>query len=387
LTARRTIVHARKIVLIAACGPLLGLVEVVGQLANYRALGVPVQLAELRWMFVGASLWGLCLPLVVRWCERDPLVPGQIKRQFPRHVARSVLASLLFGCLYGVVRWAAHRWLGSDEFTPRQVVAVLFRAWFLFLFFMYAVVLSVVSALAYQRQLREKERLAAKLETELVQTEIKLLKAELDPHFLFNALHIISALVYRDAAAAERTISRLIDFLRLSLASGGLLEVSLQQELEHLSSYMEIQMVRFRGRLTLDVDVPTELLSCRVPNLLLQPLIENVVKHAVARSNRPVRATVRARREADHLLLEILDDGPGLPAADQRAVRTGVGLTNTRGRLLKLYGATHRLTLANRPEGGTRAAVTLPLALEHGGIALSAADAPEDLPHVASSRR
>src|SRR5262249_18063446 len=138
-------------------------------------------------------------------------------------------------------------------------------------------------------------------------------------------------------------------------------EVPLQQELEHLQSYMAIQMVRFRGRLFLEVDVAPELLGCRVPNLLLQPLVENVVKHAVAPSHRAVHARVRARHEGARLLIEVLEDGPGLPV--DGAGREGVGLSNTRGRLEKLYGEGHRLALENRAPAGTRALVDLPFSL------------------------
>jgi LytS/YehU family sensor histidine kinase len=225
---------------------------------------------------------------------------------------------------------------------------------------MYGIALAAVSAIAYHRQLRQRELEAARLETALVQTELRLLKAELDPHFLFNALNTISALVHRDPAAADRMVCRLADFLRLSLATAGAHEVSLEQELAHLRSYMEVQMVRFRGRLTLAVEVPPELLTCTVPNLLLQPLIENVVKHAVAKEVRPVHAAVRACRRGDELVLEIDDDGPGLAAAAAAERDDGIGLTNTRARLYKLYGAAHGVLLVERPGGGTRVVVSLP---------------------------
>jgi len=265
---------------------------------------------------------------------------------------------------------------------------------------MYAVLLGIVSALDAQRELRAKELDAARLEAALSQTEMKLLKAELDPHFIFNALHTITSLVHRDPDGAERMLCRLSDFLRLTFATTGALEVPLQQELEHLESYMAIQMVRFRGRLFLDTDVPPELLGCRVPNLLLQPLLENIVKHAVARSHRPVQARLRARQEGSRLLIEVLDDCPGLPVAGP--MREGVGLANTRGRLLKLYGAAHSLTLENRAPGGTRALVDIPFSLMPLDAAAGAGadggrsganpesgehELQEKVPHAASAHR
>src|ERR1044072_3852228 len=231
----------------------------------------------------------------------------------------------------------------------------------LFDVFMYVIALSIVSVLVWQRQLRAAEIDSARLEAALAQTEIKLLKAELDPHFVFNTLHTISALVHRDPAAADRMICRLSDFLRLSLASTVALEVSLQQELAHLKSYMEVRIVRFRGRLTLAVDVPPELRACQVPNLLLQPLIENVIKHAVAKGLKPVHAALDARGRSERLEIEIADDGPGLGAVAPEARREGIGLTNTRARLRKLYGEAHRLLPPDPPGGGPPLAAPPPL--------------------------
>lgn len=357
-------VTLRKFLLLAAVGPLLGIIRIVGLLASYRTLEVPPQPEALVWTFIGCAWWGMTLPFIVRWSERDPLAPGRLRRQIPKHFALAAVASVASGLAIWATKWASELLLGTKPFTFRQMWGNLFSSWLLFDLFMYGIALSIVSALAYQRQLRARELDSARLETALAQTEIKLLKAELDPHFVFNALHTISGLVHRDPAAADRMISRLSDFLRLSLSSTGAQEVTLEQELEHLRAYMEVQMVRFRGRLALEVDVPTELLSCLVPNLLLQPLIENVVKHAVAIGLRPVHAAVSARRHEAELVLEIADDGPGLAAASAAGRREGIGLANTRARLFKLYGSEHRLLLEDRATGGTRVEVAVPWKLD-----------------------
>lgn len=376
----------RKFLLLAAVGPLLGVIRIGGLLASDSMLDAPVKLDVLAWTFIGCLWWGLTLPFIVYWSERDPLAPGRLRRQVPKHALLAVLASVASGLGIWASRWVGTQWLGTPELTLRKLFANLLSSWLLFDFFMYAVALCVVSALAYQRRLRQSELDAARLETALVQTEIKLLKAELDPHFVFNALHTISALVHRDPAAADRMVCRLSDFLRLSLASTGAQEVTLQQELEHLQSYMEVQMVRFRGRLTLHLDVPRELLACRVPNLLLQPLVENVVKHAVAVSLKPVHAIVRARRTGDELEIEIADDGPGLPAPEDGPRREGIGLANTRGRLSKLYGDAHRLVLENRAEGGARLLVALPHRLAAADAAADSHFEPiEELPRAAGA--
>ena len=376
--------NARKIALIVSIGPLVGLVGTLGQIAAARALEVPVRSQAILWYLAGCCWWGVFLPLVVHWCEQDPLVPARLWKQLPRHVLRSLAATCATGICIFFTRLVSHHAFGTDEFTLRQALGALFGSWILFDLFMYGVILSAVSALAYQGQLRAKELDAAQLETALAQTEMKLLKAELDPHFIFNALHTITALVRRDPDAAERMLCRLSDFLRLTFATTGAQEVPLQQELEHLNSYMAIQMVRFRGRLFLETDVPTDLLGCRVPNLLLQPLVENIVKHAVSPSHTAVRAFIRARRMQDRLRIEIVDDGPGLQAT--ASLREGVGLANTRGRLRKLYSDNYQMTLENRLPRGTRALVELPYRLEP--IAGEADNEPvETVRHVASTHR
>ncbi len=380
----------RKFLLLAAVGPLLGVIRDVGLVAAYRTLGMPISGSALLWTFIGCCWWGLTLPFIVHWSERDPLAPGQVRAQIPRHLVRALAASVASGLGIWATRWVGDQLQGiSGSLTLRQMWSNLFSSWLLFDLFMYGIALSIVSALVWQRRLRAAEVDAARLETALAQTEIKLLKAELDPHFVFNALHTISALVHRDPAAADRMISRLSDFLRLSLSSTGALEVSLRQELAHLRSYMEVQMVRFRGRLTLAVEVPPELLCCQVPNLLLQPLIENVVKHAVAVGLKPVHAAVRARRRGELLEIEIADDGPGLPPVAPEARREGIGLGNTRARLQKLYGDAHRLILEDGPEGGARLVVELPYREELAEA--PAGDEPlellEEMPHAAGLHR
>jgi two-component system, LytTR family, sensor kinase len=364
----------RKFLILAAVGPLLGVSRILGLLASFATLAEPVRLDILAWTMVGCIWWGLLLPFIVYWSERDPLMPGQLGRLIPLHLVRALVLSVASGLAIWASHWVGEVWLGTPELKLRTLWSNLFQSWWLFDLFMYAVALSIVSAIEYEKKMRATALAAAQLETALAQTELKLLKAELDPHFVFNALHTISALVHRDPASADRMIARLSDFLRLSLASTGAQEVSLQQELEHLRAYMEVQMVRFRGRLTLDVDVPPELLSARVPNLLLQPLIENVVKHAVSKGLRPVHAVVRARRQGDEVEVEIADDGPGLGLAPDRGRREGIGLANTRGRLEKLYPGAHRLVLEDRSEGGARVVVALPYRLVAPGE--GATDAP-----------
>lgn len=189
----------------------------------------------------------------------------------------------------------------------------------------------------------------AELKTRLARTELQALKLQLQPHFLFNTLNTITALVHQDAARAERMVSGLSDLLRASLNSAGEEEVSLAREITVLTSYVDIQQVRFGDRLKFTVDVPAELQGAMVPNLMLQPLVENAIRHGIASRASGGQVHVSATRDGEWLRIRVLDDGVGEPAG--RARREGVGLGNTRARLAQLYGARHRFEAVGDAQG------------------------------------
>jgi LytS/YehU family sensor histidine kinase len=207
----------------------------------------------------------------------------------------------------------------------------------------------------YYNKYKDRELKATQLEARLAQAQLQVLKMQLQPHFLFNTLHAISALVHKDVEAADRMITRLSEFLRLTLESVGMQEIELKGELESLDKYLEIEQVRFGDRLTVVRSIDPETLDLLVPNLILQPLVENAVRHSVAPRAAGGRIEIRARRKGDSLLLEVEDDGPGLPSAP---VVEGVGLANTRARLEQLYGSAQSMELA--PDRGFRVKLSLP---------------------------
>lgn len=185
---------------------------------------------------------------------------------------------------------------------------------------------------------------------------------QLQPHFLFNTLHSVSALIHKDPVSADRMIARLGDFLRLTLENAGTQEVSLQEELEFLKCYLEIERVRFRERLTVQMNIEPQTLNARLPNLILQPIVENAIKHGIAPRTKPGRIEIEARRFNGILHVQITDNGPGLPAngGSGRIVKGGVGLANTEARLQQLYGSDHRLDLANTSKGGLTVILEIP---------------------------
>ena len=238
----------------------------------------------------------------------------------------------------------------------------------------YASVVAVIQAALYYRKYRERELKASQLEARLAQSQLEVLKSELHPHFLFNTLHAISTLMHRDVGAADRMLARLSDLLRYLLEHIGQQETTLKAELEFLTLYIEIEQMRFGDRLSVDVDAAPETLDLAVPAFLLQPLVENAIRHAVAPRAAGGSVEIQASRLGDTLRIEVRDDGPGFPAgqAGQAGLaglaQNGIGLSNTRARLEQLYGASHRFELVNfeAPSQGAICRIELP-ARVHGG--------------------
>jgi len=222
----------------------------------------------------------------------------------------------------------------------------------------YWVIVSVSHAFDYYRQMQERELRAAELEKRLAQARLQTLQMQLNPHFLFNSLHAISALVHKDADMADQMITRLSDLLRYALEGTDAQEVPLRQELDFLRRYLEIEQTRFGDRLAVGLEIAPETLDALVPNLLLQPLVENAIRHGIEPRAKPGRIELRAGCENGQLKLEVRDNGVGL--SPDRKVEEGVGLSNTRARLKQLYGERHRFALSETPGGGLSVSLELP---------------------------
>jgi two-component system LytT family sensor kinase len=248
-------------------------------------------------------------------------------------------ASVAFSGAYMVVR----AWIGtwqSDASFGQAFQPLLVKTWH-FNLLIYWVIVAVSFAFSYYRKFRERELRTAELEKSLAQARLKALQMQLNPHFLFNSLHSISALMHQDTEAAERMIARLSDLLRAALQGSDAQEVSLRNELEFLQLYIEIEKIRFGSRLNVKLDVASDTLEARVPNLILQPLLENAIRHGIEPHAKPGLIELAARRADGVLTLEVSDNGEGVgPPA---SIQDGVGLSNTRARLRTLYGEAHRL--------------------------------------------
>ena len=254
---------------------------------------------------------------------------------------------------------------------PGQPVRGLFsRFSFLYDFVVYVVVLGAGLArnyyVRYQARLDETRRLeaeatelraeAAELHAQVTDARLNALRTQLNPHFLFNTLNAVSTLVEEDPPGARRMIARLSDLLRHTLGEGDEQEITLARELEMLRRYMDIMEVRFQGKLEVSIETEPSLDEALVPNLVLQPLVENAFRHGLAQMQTVGRVAVRAARDDGDLVLTVRDNGSG-PA---NPVREGVGLTNTRARLTQLYGARQRLALTSDQAGGALVEVRVP---------------------------
>jgi two-component system sensor histidine kinase AlgZ len=199
-----------------------------------------------------------------------------------------------------------------------------------------------------------------KAETLAHQAQLRALRYQLNPHFLFNTLNAISTLVAQNEnAAANRMIARLSEFLRLTLESSGAQEVPLAAEIDFMKRYLEIEQVRLGDRLDIHFDIAPETLAIPVPNLILQPLVENAIRHGIAPRESGGRLEIEARCTGGLLQLEVRNDGPK-PGGDLSPLDQGVGLSNTRARLEQLYGAAHRFELRSLETGGLAVAICLP---------------------------
>jgi two-component system LytT family sensor kinase len=225
---------------------------------------------------------------------------------------------------------------------------------------LYCVVVLTTYAHHYYREFQQERLQASELHRQFTNAQLQALKMQLHPHFLFNALHTISGLVHEDPCAAERMIARLSDFLRLSLEDSGVQQVTLDDELRFVDLYLDIERVRFDERLTVEFDIDPEARDALVPNLFLQPLVENSIRHGISHRISGGHIVIVARREQSRLLISVADNGPGTDLTALEPLREGVGLSNTRARLRQLYDERQQLTLCRPTGGGVEVRILIP---------------------------
>jgi LytS/YehU family sensor histidine kinase len=305
----------------------------------------------LAWQMTATLVFALSTPMVLWLARRYPFERAAWKRALAVHLLAGTVISAVWAACHIFLDFAFGS--GLQNLDPSNLPRIIFFNLDKELL-VYWIIVVISHAVDYYQRYREGELRAS-------QAQLQALKMQLHPHFLFNALHSVSALVHSDPDAADKMIARLGDFLRLTLDTAAAQEVPLRQEIEFLNCYLEIERIRFRDRLTTSIEVDPQALECRVPNLVLQPIVENAIRHGVAPRSAPGRVEVRAERKGASLWLQVKDNGRGLPEGGACATKGGgVGLSNTRARLQQLYGGAYSFEIENDPEGGAIVTLELP---------------------------
>jgi sensor histidine kinase YesM len=293
-----------------------------------------------------------------------------LARRFPpegdapwRTAGIHLIAALFFSLLYVGLRALVgqlHSLLIDEPVTFLEIFRPLLVKTFPFNLLIYGVIISVSHAIDYYRKYHERTVHTLELEKHLTEARLQALLRQLKPHFLFNTLNGIASLMHSDVEAADRMLVRLGELLRITMSHPGQPRTRLSEEIAFIEKYLEIERIRFRDRLAVEFDIDPAVLEAEVPSLLLQPLVENAIRHGIEAQARPGRLVLTARSTPGFIELTVRDNGAGQPAGG--FTREGIGLGNTRARLRELYGDRHRFELANHPDGGLVVRVLLPVA-------------------------
>jgi sensor histidine kinase YesM len=358
-----------------------GLLDPRGRGIQPLVTGAPITLA-----FFESYLWAALTPFLFWLTSRFSIERENRVKRVMLFVVAGVVVAILVEAILAYLRFEVFFTMRRRRQIPFSPFFGMTRLFWLDDLMVYFAIVAAGFARDYFRryQARREEAVrlqahAAELHAQLAEARLAALRTQLDPHFLFNTLHAISSLVERDPRGVRRMIARLSELLRTSLEEGNEQEIPLEKELAFLNRYLEIMQIRFQGRLEVDTRIDGASMDALVPTMILQPLVENAVKHGVAKVSGTGRIEIRAYRDdADRLVLRVRDNGPGLDADadDESSDGGGVGLANTRARLQQLYGSDQRLTLTTAPDGaGVVAEVTLPY---HTRADLRASAVPPD---------
>ncbi len=313
--------------------------------------------------YLNFLFWALLCPLVYSILKRWPFQDGPLLRAIPIHIGFSLVIASIHEVVTSAIYYGILHQIGDFDFTDpdHRTWAIHSLAPGIFSRTLeYWVLMGVLIALENARLQRTEHEQLLRLRNELQISQLNALKKQLQPHFLFNTLNGVSALVGRDPDGARRMIGRLGHLLRVSLTSERQQKVQLMHEVDHVSNYLGIEAVRFRDRLSVVYDIPEELGEAMVPSMILQPLAENSIKHGLDTRDESVRITVQARRSNGAVILSVVDDGGGCPDMKHAMGRGGIGLRNVRERLHGLYGDRATMDTTSTILGGFRVDLSIP---------------------------
>jgi two-component system LytT family sensor kinase len=340
----------------------LGVSSTIQSYVLTRVLGEPdsiflILILNLVYWYVPALL----APIVVTLAIRYPFRRGRISRFLLVHVS----AVLTYSIIHTAAIFATHLVLRIPP--ERQgwwwTIRVEYLRQLDWMLMTYSFIVGVTHALEFRRESERRAIDAAQLETRLVEAQLQALQRQLQPHFLFNTLNAIAGLMRSDVDAADRMMDGLGDLLRMTLNTSNIQEVSLKEELEVLQKYLDIEQVRLGDRLTVHIVVDSDAFDAQVPNFLLQPLVENAVRHGIAPRVEPGELSISAARHANRLAIDIFNSGAEVPSHRLTLLNQGVGLANTRARLEHRYPNDHSLVFSNA-DPGFRVTVNIPFAVD-----------------------
>ncbi len=346
----------------------------VGVLFALPTLGTSHWTAESRIYLAQWWTWGLITPLIMAVDRRLPFSGKDFGRRVVVHLGLSVVFTEIYFYLFTAMR-AAFGVTPWSSLHLQQLLSPSVLGWQIWCWMVYWIIAGAVQAYRYYERYVNSELRLERLEHSFAEARLNALRMQLDPHFLFNALNTISSHVERDPKLTRRMIEHLGDLLRLSLESKDKQEVPLVEELEFLEHYLAIQKIRFGSQLKVKMQIAPEVRLAAVPALVVQPLVENAIRHGISRRAAGGTVTVQAMREDGRLAIRVLDDGVGLPPGWSMDGSAGLGLSITRERIAGLHpDGDSRFEVHNRTEGGTAAEISLPLRLvgeEEDGRALA----------------
>ena len=292
-------------------------------------------------------IWGVLSPFIILLAHRYPKKASSWLAKVRFHLPVGIIIFLIYAVIYAYLRYAIGALVG-EEYLWTFSQNFMHRLYYFQLHIMlYASLVGITYAVRYYQQFREEALKTAEIQQKLAQAELLVLKKQLHPHFLFNTLHAISALMHKDIDAADKMIARLSHLLRATLENTGIQEVTLRQEMEILKIYLEIEQIRFQDRLEVAIDIDSTIYDKKVPNLILQPIVENAIQYGVAPFTKLGKIAVTAHQVNGHIELKVADNGNGIPSTQEADIKEGIGLTNTRMRLRQLYGEAGKLILTN----------------------------------------
>jgi len=354
---------SRELLLIFAFWTFIATLSAVNRALDPRGFGFQLSspVGTIALEYIESWIWALITPVVFILTQRFPIE----RRHLPRLgilLVIGIVIAITVDLTMDFARIVALANVPSRHprvFSPRDAI-LRFR--FLNQLLVYLAVLAAGYArnfylrdLTRQREAVVLEARTAELQAQLADARLDALRMQLNPHFLFNTLHAISALVERDPGGVRRMIARLSELLRHTIEARGAHEVPLRDELEFLRRYIEIMEIRFQGRLTVSVNADDRATEALVPNLILQPIVENALEHGASRASGQGEVAINAKVDRDDLIVTVQDNGPGLSSTGE-----GVGLSNTKARLDQLYGDAAALNLDSPPAGGVLATLRIP---------------------------